>query len=64
MHNKFNLYQESGVREYWLVESAQSAVLIYVLNDDGKYIGLPPAVELAQSSIFPDLKIDLGKVFN
>ncbi|WP_353718060.1 Uma2 family endonuclease [Dyadobacter sp. 676] len=64
MHNKFELYQESGVREYWLVEPSQNAVLVYVLNDEGKYVGLPPAVESIQSSIFPDLKIDLNRIFN
>ena len=64
MLNKFELYQESGVREYWLVEPSQNAVLIYVLDETGKYVGLQPAVESVQSSIFPELKIDLGQIFN
>ncbi|PSL26100.1 Uma2 family endonuclease [Dyadobacter jiangsuensis] len=64
MHNKFELYQESGVREYWLVEPSQNAVLVYVLDETGKYVGLQPAVEFVQSSIFPELKIDLGKIFS
>lgn len=64
MYNKFELYQECGVREYWLVEPSQNAVLVYVLNDAGIYVGLQPAVESIQSSIFPDLKIDLGTIFN
>ncbi|GGH44156.1 Uma2 family endonuclease [Dyadobacter endophyticus] len=64
MHNKFELYQESGVREYWLVEPSQNAVLVYVLDKTGKYVGLQPAVESVQSSIFPELKIDLEKIFN
>lgn len=64
MLNKFELYQESGVREYWLVEPSQNAVLVYVLNDAGEYVGLKPAVESVQSTIFPDLKIDLSRIFN
>ena len=64
MLNKFELYQESGVREYWLVEPSQNAVLVYVLNDAGEYVGLKPAVESVQSTIFPDLKIDLSQIFN
>lgn len=64
MYNKFLLYQECGIREYWLVDSDRRAVLSYVLNETGTYVGLPPAVRTLQSAIFPDLKIDLDKIFN
>lgn len=64
MHNKFDLYEESGVREYWLVEPSQNAVLVYVLADHGKYIGLPPAVNVLKSTIFPELEIDLKQIFS
>ena len=64
MYNKFLLYQECGVREYWLVDSDRNAVLSYVFNETGRYVGLPPAVKALQSTIFPDLKIDLDKIFN
>lgn len=64
MSNKFELYQESGVREYWLVEPSQNAVLVYVLADHGKYIGLPPAVNVLKSSIFPELEIDPKQIFS
>jgi Uma2 family endonuclease len=63
MDIKFELYQESGVREYWLVEPAENAVFAYVLNDAGIYIGLKPAINTLQSAIFPDLKIDLEEIF-
>ena len=61
--NKFELYEEAGVREYWLVEPSDDSVLIYVLNKDERYIGLQPATEVAQSVIFPELKVDLEKLF-
>lgn len=64
MYNKFLLYQECGVREYWLVDTDRSAVLLYILNESGKYIGLQPAIQVLRSTIFPDLKIDLEKIFN
>ncbi len=64
MYNKFLLYQETGVREYWLVDTDRDAVLVYILNETGRYIGLQPAVKVLQSSIFPDLKIDLKRVFD
>ncbi|WAC09470.1 Uma2 family endonuclease [Dyadobacter pollutisoli] len=63
MDIKFELYEESGVREYWLVEPAENAVFAYVLNEHGTYIGLKPAINILQSAIFPDLKIDLEQIF-
>ncbi|MCF2489830.1 Uma2 family endonuclease [Dyadobacter sp. CY347] len=63
MDDKFELYQESGVREYWLVEPVECAVFVYVRNDTGEFIGLKPATKSVQSSIFPDLVIDLDKAF-
>ncbi|MCE6989358.1 Uma2 family endonuclease [Dyadobacter sp. CY323] len=64
MDNKFTLYEECGVREYWLVEPAENAVFVYVLNDEGRYIGLKPAVTSLRSSIFPELEIDLEELFS
>jgi len=64
MYNKFELYEESGVREYWLVEPSQNAVLVYVLDDDKKYIGLPPSINVLKSTIFPELEIDLKEIFS
>ncbi|MHA4738668.1 Uma2 family endonuclease [Dyadobacter sp. MSC1_007] len=63
MDNKFDLYEECGVREYWLVEPAENTVFIYVLNSEGVYIGLKPATDTLRSTIFPDLTIDLEKIF-
>lgn len=64
MNNKFRLYEEAGVREYWVVEPADKFVLIYVLRD-GEYVGLRPATDdqLLTSTILPDLTIDLATVF-
>jgi Uma2 family endonuclease len=64
IHTKFNLYQEAGVLEYWMVEPEERMILIYTLVN-GKYIGLRPFVEgdFAESPLFPDLKIALDDVF-
>ena len=65
MDNKFSLYEESVVGEYWLVDPGNESVLKYVLDDEGKYIGYKPVVhpkEIIPES-FPGLKIDLGNVF-
>lgn len=65
MKDKFEVYQENGVREYWLVEPNDRAVFVYVLNEQGKYIGLQPYTDedIMTSAIFPDLAINLEEVF-
>ena len=66
MRDKFEVYEESGVREYWLVNPSDKTVLVYVLNDEGRYIGLQPLTEdqNAKAAIFPELEINLKEVFN
>ena len=65
MREKFRVYEEAGVREYWLFHPADKTVSIFIRNNAGMFIGLAPAVEgdILQSTIFPDLKIDLDIVF-
>lgn len=64
MTNKFRLYEEAGVREYWLVEPNDRIVLIYYLKE-GQYIGLKPFTdeEDAVSVIFPELAIPVAEIF-
>ncbi|MDQ5929295.1 MAG: hypothetical protein QG594_1073 [Bacteroidota bacterium] len=61
---KFKLYQEAGVKEYWLVEPNDKMILIYTLIN-GKYIGLKPFTEgeKIESPLFPELDIALEDVF-
>lgn len=61
---KFDLYEESGVKEYWLVEPQDKIILVYILKD-GKYIGLKPFIEDVHisSTLFPDLSFKVSEVF-
>ncbi|MEZ4902250.1 MAG: Uma2 family endonuclease [Spirosomataceae bacterium] len=65
MSDKFEVYEENGVKEYWLVEPNDNAIFVYVLNDDHKYIGLRPYTEddIITSSILPGLEISVSKIF-
>ncbi len=61
---KFDLYEENGVKEYWIVEPADKTILVYTLRD-GKYVGLKPFTEEDEmaSPLFPELKFRVGEVF-
>lgn len=61
---KFQLYEESGVKEYWIVQREPRAVLIYYL-ENGRYLGLPPCVEgmMAKGKLFPELQVDVSSIY-
>ncbi len=44
-YRKFNLYQQYGVKEYWLVDYKENVILPYILNEKGVY-ELPKAYRL------------------
>jgi Uma2 family endonuclease len=65
MNDKFFLYKEAGVREYWVVFPRDKALTVFLLQENGKfdagttyeYEGKVPV------SIFKGLKIDLKELF-
>jgi Uma2 family endonuclease len=61
---KFDLYEENGVKEYWIVEPAEKAIFIYTLKE-GKYIGLKPCIEGQKitSPLFSELDFEIKKIF-
>ena len=65
-HAKYSLYEECGVREYWLVFPSEQIVHQFVLNAEKKkyqLIAMFANDEIISPSLFPDLKIDLAEVF-
>lgn len=64
MKNKFRLYEEAGVREYWLVEPNDRVIFVYVLRE-GIYIGLAPFTEedTLKSEIFDGLEMSVAEIF-
>lgn len=61
---KFDLYEENLINEYWIVNPMDSTVLIYILQNE-KYIGLKPfqVGDKIISPFFPNLKVDVKKIF-
>jgi Uma2 family endonuclease len=66
MQLKYALYQENGVREYWLIYPYEKAVHQFVLNErTEKYdlIAMFSDEDTVSPYLFPDLQIDLADVF-
>jgi Uma2 family endonuclease len=65
MRDKFEVYEMAGVREYWIFHPVDTFVLPYVLNEAGKFVGLPAvhSPDILHSHIFPDLFFSLGEIF-
>ncbi|QIW14885.1 restriction endonuclease [Pasteurellaceae bacterium RH1A] len=65
MKYKYELYQEAGVLEYWVVRPEERNIHIYLLKD-GEYIGLQPVVEgdVITSRIFPDLSFNTDGLYD
>lgn len=64
--DKFEIYQEHGVREYWIVNPNDENVNVFVLDKDGKYqfVGMYAGDDKIPVNIFNgDLAIDLTEVF-
>ena len=64
MDIKFDLYEENGVSEYWMVNPAEKTIAIFVLRN-GKYSGIKPIIEdsTLESPTFPELKFKVKKIF-
>jgi len=65
MKEKFKLYEEAGVVEYWVVDPSNFMVLRYELRD-GEYFGLRPKTRESstiKSARFPDFSIDGETIF-
>ena len=64
LKDKYEIYEEAGVPEYWIVDPDNKAFYRYVLQE-GVYIGLPPVSEgdVFRSREFPEMEIDTKFIF-
>ncbi|MEM6395275.1 MAG: Uma2 family endonuclease [Bacteroidota bacterium] len=64
VREKFSLYEEAGVREYWVVQPSEGLVIAFILNEEGRFIGQQPrtALDALTSHVFPDLSVDVGEI--
>ena len=63
--NKYQVYQEFGVKEYWVVSQSDQSILIYTLDATGKF--QPSKIftlsEEIRSSVLPGFVLKLDDVF-
>ena len=62
---KLALYEQYGVKEYWIVHPSEFLIEIFHLNDQGAY-GKPTIYasdDLLPVKLLPSLEIDLAVVF-
>ncbi|PQJ10352.1 hypothetical protein CJD36_010265 [Flavipsychrobacter stenotrophus] len=63
LNDKFDLYEEAGVKEYWIVSPQDNTFLVNTLVN-GKYVtGRPLVSGILTSSILPEFLLDLSKLF-
>lgn len=63
LKNKFEIYEEAGVPEYWVIYPNEESIHVYVLENE-KYKALKPIVDdYITSEKFPNLKIHSTSLF-
>ncbi len=64
MKSKFTLYQEEGVREYWIVDPERELVFVYVAENKKFRPTLPITDDYVRSTIFPNFSIHTADIFH
>ncbi len=61
---KYQIYEEAGVKEYWVVFPQDRSLMIYTLTND-KYLASPFLFsgDIAESAALPGFKLDLTGLF-
>lgn len=63
---KFNKYEQAGVKEYWIVEPQEKMVSVFTIQENGRY-GRPALYTVQDNvkvTIFENLSIELSMVFD
>jgi Uma2 family endonuclease len=64
MHDKYELYQENGVKEYWIVQPEHESILQFALKGEQfTLVKMVSGDEEISPALFPELKILLSEIF-
>ena len=65
LKNKFEIYQEAGIKEYWVVSPQDKTFLVYTLVDGiYKPSNLMVAGDIVLSTVLTDFSLDLKEMFD
>ena len=59
------MYEEAGVKEYWIVYTVEQCVDVFLLNPEGKFGGaaLYPAGDKLAAATVPGFAINVDEIF-
>ena len=62
---KHELYEEAGVKEYWIVNPVEENIVVFILNEERKFCGLKmyASGDTIESLAVSGLKINLNEIF-
>jgi Uma2 family endonuclease len=65
LHEKYSIYEQAGVKEYWVVQPQDRSLIIFTLTTAGQYQPSKPLTkgDIATSQVLPGLEIDLDELF-
>lgn len=65
LSDKYAVYQESGVKEYWLFSYAEKFCIQYTHHYEGYYHAMRPlsVADILFTPILPGLELDLARIF-
>lgn len=65
LHEKYAVYEQAGVKEYWIVQPQDRTLTIFTLDESGTYQPAKPLTQgdIVTSRILPGLQLDLNELF-
>jgi len=63
MERKFSLYQEAGVREYWIVDSKNNTIRVHCFQDSDVLTKTYKSPDMVPVAVLPGFSIALEQVF-
>ena len=65
LHEKYNIYEQAGVKEYWVVYPTEKTLIVFHLNGHGKYEPTKPLTrgDIVQSKVLSGFSLDLNELF-
>ena len=64
LKNKYEIYEEAGVKEYWIVCPYEQTMIVYTLTD-GKFVSSPviSGGDILTSSVLPGFSLNISELF-